>query len=525
MSTLETSSDKLDETPIGRRVKDRAMNASATILNVDDNDIGRYAKTRMLREAGFNILEAGTGGEALRLAREMAPDLVLLDVQLPDINGIDVCRTLKEDIQTAMMPVLHLSATCVDAFTQAHGLESGADGYLVEPIEPIVLIATINALLRARRAEDKLRASQRSLDDLFENAPVGLRIVDGEGKVVRVNAAEVQLVGLSSSGEYVGRHVSAFHADPLEVNRFVAALAAGEEISERPCDVIASDGSRRHVLISASGFFEAGRLVHSRWFVRDITERTIADAYIQKQTNALARSNADLEDFAYIASHDLKEPLRGINNYAHFLLEDYGDKVGEEGRRMLETLQRLSKRMDSLISSLLEFSRVGRTELAIGETDLNAVVADACESLHGLLEETGAQVRVSQPLPTIRCDRIRTVEIFRNLISNGIKYNQGPQRVVEIGTLAHDQAPAPVRLNLEDVTIYFKDNGIGIPEKHQNNIYRMFTRLHGRDEFGGGTGSGLAIVQKMVERHGGRIHLESQQGEGSTFYITLGSQV
>jgi PAS domain S-box-containing protein len=497
-----------------------APNAGATILNVDDNEIGRYAKSRALHEAGFNVLEAGTGMEALRLVREVAPDIVLLDVQLPDINGIDVCRIIKSDEQTLAIPVLHLSATCVDPRTQARGLEN-ADGYLVEPVEPLVLVATINALLRARRAEDKMRASQRALDELFESAPVGLRIVDADGRIIRANHAEVRLLGESSPADLVGHHVSDFHASRVQVEEALAKLRAGEPIDDWECELIARGGTRRHVVISANGYFQRGTLVHSRWFVRDITDRSLADAQIRRQTQALARSNADLEDFAYIASHDLKEPLRGIQNYARFVIEDHGETLPGEARNMLESIQRLSQRMESLMSALLEYSRVGRTEMAMGDINLNEVVNQALETLQNLIEESGAKVRIVSPLPVIHCDRVRIVEIFRNLIANGIKYNRSQPPVVEIGALEAEQVPASVRPENGQVAIYFKDNGIGIPERHWGNIFRMFKRLHGRDEFGGGTGTGLAIVHKLVERHGGRVDVRSSPGEGSTFYITL----
>jgi two-component system, chemotaxis family, sensor kinase Cph1 len=159
--------------------------------------------------------------------------------------------------------------------------------------------------------------------------------------------------------------------------------------------------------------------------------------------------------------------------------------------------------------------------MAMGDTDLNDVVAASIDALQNLIEESGAEVRIVSPLPVIHCDRIRIVEIFRNLIANGIKYNRSHPPIVEIGPLDAEHVPASVRPEHHQTTIYFKDNGIGIPERHWSNIFRMFKRLHGRDEFGGGTGTGLAIVHKLVERHGGRVEVRSSPEDGSTFYITL----
>ncbi len=244
---------------------------------------------------------------------------------------------------------------------------------------------------------------------------------------------------------------------------------------------------------------------------QELTERLRAEQELEVRNEELHQSNKELDDFAYIASHDLKEPLRGIHNYSNFLLEDYGDKLDEEGRAKLETLTRLSRRMETLIDSLLHFSRLGRVDLAIDQVDLNRTVEEILDSLAISLKEENIQVRVPKPLPTVRADRARVGEIFYNLIVNAMRYNDKPEKRIEVGTV--DGAAPPV--------FYVRDNGIGIPEKHHDAVFRIFKRLHGRDKYGGGTGAGLTIVKKIVERHHGRIWLESVPGEGTTFYFTL----
>lgn len=239
-----------------------------------------------------------------------------------------------------------------------------------------------------------------------------------------------------------------------------------------------------------------------------------AEAALVRQAQELVRSNAELDDFAYIASHDLKEPLRGIHNYSNFLLEDYADKLDEEGRQKLETLVRLTQRMEAFIEALLHYSRVGRLDLAIRDTDLDAVVGEVLDSLRPLIQETGVEVRLPTRLPHMRCDQARVGEIFRNLISNAIKYNDKPQKWIEIGCRNERGAEAPL-------VFYVRDNGIGIRANHLEAIFRIFKRLHGRDKYGGGTGAGLTIAKKIVERHGGRIWVESEPGEGTTFFFTL----
>jgi signal transduction histidine kinase len=233
---------------------------------------------------------------------------------------------------------------------------------------------------------------------------------------------------------------------------------------------------------------------------------------LQQRNEELDQSNQELDDFAYIASHDLKEPLRGIHNFSSFLLEDYAAKLDEDGRSKLETLMRLTRRMETLIDSLLQFSRLGRVDLAMDRVDLNEIVSEVLDSLAISLQQDHVTVRVPRPLPVVRADRVRVGEIFYNLIVNAMKYNDKAEKWIEVGWREGEAGP-PV--------FYVRDNGIGIPEKHRDAVFRIFKRLHGRDKFGGGTGAGLTIAKKIVERHHGRIWVESTPGEGATFYFTL----
>jgi light-regulated signal transduction histidine kinase (bacteriophytochrome) len=229
----------------------------------------------------------------------------------------------------------------------------------------------------------------------------------------------------------------------------------------------------------------------------------------------LQRSNEELDSFAYIASHDLKEPLRGIHNYANFLMEDYAEVLNEDGVAKLQTLVRLTQRMEDLINSLLHFSRLGRAELMRQTVNLNELVQQAIATLTIARPQTDVEFRLPQTLPSVECDRAQVNELFTNLISNGIKYNNKVQKWVEIGYVDQHLA-API--------FYVRDNGIGIRQEHLDKIFQIFRRLHGRDEFGGGTGAGLTIARKIVERHGGRIWVESTPSQGSTFYFTLSAE-
>ena len=291
----------------------------------------------------------------------------------------------------------------------------------------------------------------------------------------------------------------------------------------------AHDDLERRVVERTAALNEANRTLQMEIFERrqleiELRQRTADLA----QSNAkLSQSNQELHDFAYVASHDLKEPLRGIFNYSSFLIEDYAHKLDEEGRSKLQTLQQLSRRLDGLIDALLEFSRVGRLEFAIRPTDLNEVLAGVLESLRIRLEERGIEVNIPRPLPTVQCDHVRIGEVFRNLITNAMKYNDKLEKWIEIGycqlpSTDNFERPNSGQKN-RPLAYYVRDNGIGIPQKHFESVFRIFKRLHGRDHYGGGSGAGLTIVKRIVNRHDGVIWVDSTPGEGSTFYFTLTS--
>jgi two-component system, chemotaxis family, sensor kinase Cph1 len=242
----------------------------------------------------------------------------------------------------------------------------------------------------------------------------------------------------------------------------------------------------------------------------------------------LERSNIELDAFAYVASHDLKEPLRGIHNYSTFLMEDYGDKLGEDGAHKLETMIRLTQRMEDLIESLLHYSRRGREELQLKSVNLTELIDNVLDTLK-ISQIESVDFRIPRSLPTVQCDRTLIIELFTNLISNGMRYNDREQKWIEIGYVLPDEIDeiktVPVVLERSQIVFFIKDNGIGIQPKHWDNIFKIFKRLHPASKYGGGTGAGLTISKKIVERHGGNIAVKSTFGEGSTFYFTLGSSI
>ncbi|EGF31147.1 Phytochrome, two-component sensor histidine kinase [Oxalobacteraceae bacterium IMCC9480] len=236
---------------------------------------------------------------------------------------------------------------------------------------------------------------------------------------------------------------------------------------------------------------------------------------LDKINGDLVRSNDELDAFAYVAGHDLKEPLRGIYKNAYYLKEeaDAGRLLGEAGSERLDTVMRLTLRMDNLLDSLLNFARIGRIGLDYEEVDLGTVVAEALDMLGARLSVSGLEVRIPRSLPVLACDRVRVREIFANLISNALKYNDKAAPWLEIGYLDRD-GTAPL-------VFFVRDNGIGIESRHHDRVFEIFKRLHPRDAYGGGAGAGLAVVRKLVEQHHGRIWFDAEPGIGATFYFTL----
>ena len=235
----------------------------------------------------------------------------------------------------------------------------------------------------------------------------------------------------------------------------------------------------------------------------------------------LERSNTELDSFAYIASHDLKEPLRGIHNYSNFLMEDYADLLDADGVAKLNTVVRLTQRMEDLIDSLLHYSRLGRAELSRQTTNLNELARQSIDTLKISQPQSSIEFRLPRPLPKVSCDRTQINELFTNLLTNAIKYNDKAEKWVEIGFTQSGKGDPEDPLHY---IFYVRDNGIGIPPQHLERVFQIFKRLHTQDQYGGGTGAGLTIVQKIVERHGGKIWVESTLGEGSTFYFTLAAR-
>jgi PAS domain S-box-containing protein len=373
-------------------------------------------------------------------------------------------------------------------------------------------------LLRLEESEARVRAIVTLAGD-------GIITVNHEGTIETFNLAAERMFRYSQE-TVVGRSIDSLLLLPAGTS-FQQALAdqdiehfhgySGDALGRR------QDGARFPVELSTSLVPLEERSICTV-IVRDVTERDAAARQMRSQmlklqevkenleakAAELAKINRELDDFTYIASHDLKEPLRGISSYCQILLEDYSGKLDDDGQRRLEALVGLCQRLSRLIDDLLTYSQIGRTEPEEAPIDLNEIVADVIDTLGAAIDERNAVVRVRGALPTVEADRVLVGEVFRNLIANALKFNENAQPTVEIGC--------------NGAALFVRDNGIGIPECHHDAVFTMFRRLHSRRKYEG-TGAGLTFVRKIIEAHGGSVWLESQPGQGATFYFTLSAEL
>ncbi len=365
----------------------------------------------------------------------------------------------------------------------------------------------IRDLTERTRHKNELLEAMQFQEKIIENLPDLLFVKNSKFEIVRANDAFMAMYPEDMQDKIIG-FTTLEKYTPKESERFLKfdKIAMEDGFSETEETITFPDGITRILYTKKSRFYDTSGEVFILGLARDITE-------LKHSREQLLASNKQLDDFAYIASHDLKEPLRGIYNHAAFFLEDHQSILDEEASHKLERIIILAKKMESLITDLLYYSRLGRVELAVVDTDINEVISDINELMK---DDKSVKIVVPKSLPVIRCDKIRIREVFNNLISNSIKYNESSTKEITIG-LEFQKVEERGRRYV----FYVKDNGIGIPKKFHQEIFRIFKRLHRADAYGGGTGSGLTFVQKIVEAHRGEVWVESKEGEGATFYFSI----
>lgn len=380
-----------------------------------------------------------------------------------------------------------------------------------------------NDVTERTRVLKELQRSEARFRRIFDSKMTGFIFWDERGKITEANDLFLEMVGYSRDDLREGR----MRLNALTPPEYLEAdaLALGQIRLHGVCDpyekeYIRKDGTTIPVMIGAANIDDSPS-VSGVTCIMDISQRKkmeeeilglnrSLEERIEQRTLALAEVNKELESFSYSVSHDLRAPLRAIHGYSEMLHEDFGEMLDGEGRRLLNNIKFNARRMGQLVDDLLAFSRMGKRALTASETNLDRVVDDVLQNLRAE-ETTRAKITV-RPLGTARADASMLRQAFQNLISNALKYSS-----------KHDRPEVEIGMDeIDGVRTYFvRDNGAGFDMAYYNKLFGVFQRLHGEDEFEG-TGVGLAIVQRIIHRHGGKIWAEGKVGEGAVFYFTLG---
>ncbi len=388
------------------------------------------------------------------------------------------------------------------------------------------LCNAFNTMLSRIEARDtSVRRAEAQFRGLLETAPDGMVIVDESGTIRLVNEQTERLFGYKRD-ELIGQGIEMLLPEPLRSAHQQQREAYGKapvvrQMGEnRALQGLRKDGSTFPVEISLAPLqTEAGLLISAD--VRDITERRHAEAeleqyrdhleeLVQARTHELESANKELEAFSYSISHDLRTPLRSIDGFSHFLLEDYGHALDDTGRGYLERVRQAAQRMATLIDDLLQLSRVNRHNMARTEVDLHGLAEDVVGEL--VAADAGRDVTINIAAPLIaECDATLMRQVLANLLGNAWKFTaRNAQASIEFAR----------RRNGEEDVYYVRDNGVGFDMQYSDKLFGVFERLHTDMEFSG-TGVGLATVQRIIQRHGGRIWAEAALDEGATFFFTL----
>ena len=449
------------------------------------------------------VIGMGKGGAALleMLEGDEVVKVVGVAETNPDAPGLVIAKRMGIPIHTDWKPLLKYEG--LNDIIDVTGNPKIYEALLKEKPANVDIMGGPAAkmmwlLIEERKeAEEKLEEQSRFSDNLFESVANGLVLLNLKKKIIKINRAALKMLGLKRE-EVLGKICHKIFCPAEEGKRPILDLGESLNMSDRIA--IHKDGRRIPILktVARIEFGGEGYLLES--FV-DITNRKEAE-------EELKAVNQELESFTYTASHDLKEPLRSLETFSQFLVEDYADKLDDEGKDYLKRIGAGSARMRNLIDDLLALSRISRIKNPYESVDSETLVKDALKRLKASLEEKSTKVTVDDELPHIHCDTTKMKEVFYNLITNAMKYNDKPDPSIEIGTK-------------DKTTFFVKDNGKGIDKQYQDLIFQPFKRGPNAKESSGGSGVGLALVKKIIEEHKGRIWVESEPGRGSTFYFTL----
>ena len=483
------------------------MEERQSILVVDDNEAGRYATGRVLRQAGFKITEAGTGGEALQRVAEDRPDLVILDVRLPDIQGIEVCRRIKASPDVSSTPVLQMSASAVDDNVRVTALEGGADAYITSPVEPAVLVATVRSLLRIRTAEQALHEAAVEWKATFDAIRDGVAVLDTQGVVQRSNAALPGLLGLEPreiDGRSLDELIPPAEDDPplVEALETLRRTNAERVLGER------SFGVTIDPIADSPDKLRGGVAI-----VTDITERKRMDQQLWHTQK--------LESIGLLAggvAHDFNNLLMGILGNASLAMDSLED--AEKTRPMLQDVVRASERAAELTRQLLAYAGKGR--FVAGLVDLSSLIHDLVPLIQSSIpRKVRLMLDLEHGLPAIRADKTQIEQLVMNLIINAGEAIQDEAGSVFVTTGIRRVRAGDLSTFLTEhkeegnyVVLQVRDTGSGMDEEMVKRIFDPFfsTKFLGR-------GLGLSAALGIVRGHKGALKVTSAPAQGTSFEV------
>jgi len=435
------------------------------LLIVDDKENLKACKA-LLTDAfpGSKVIAtSGTEEGILRVMPE-DPDVILLDLYMPEISGFEIFKKLKGNDISKSIPVIILTGTNVNTEDRKRALALGADAFLTKPVEEVELISLISAMARIRKSEAFLRESNARLEELVKERT----------KNILSELDEQKKTGIDLQKSY----------EQLAITK----LATSNLLEDIKIEV----ENRRQVEDEV------------RKLNVELEQRVI------ERTSQLENANKELEAFVYSVSHDLRAPLRAVDGFSRFLMEDYADALGIDGKRMLGQIRSNTHRMDQLITDLLNLSRVTRKELRYSEVDMTRLAISAFNE--NAPDELRNRIKFTvEKLPEAYADPTFLQQVWINLVSNSIKFtSKQKEPEIKIGGK-----------NENKKNIYFvRDNGVGFNQDYSHKLFGVFQRLHKSDDFEG-TGVGLAIVKRIINRFGGSVWAEGEEGKGATFWFSL----
>ncbi len=506
------------------------MNTSYKLLLVEDNPIDALLVERGLANLSdfrCELTHVGRLQDALAALARQSFDVVLLDLYLPDAQGIQTLRGLRSACRAGAIVVLSGET---DEGLRELVLREGAQDFLGKHEPPgRVLARSMLYALERRRADEQHQQIQR----LVSSNPDAVIVTDHQGMVRFVNPAGLRLFGRHQEdfvGELIGfsicegqsaeieilrgeeRCVGEMHVARLEWDGEPAFLTTIRDVTERKK---AGEASREHnVRLEARVRERTTELETANAVLQcEVAERKRVEEMLRLRTTQLELANKELESFSYSVSHDLRSPLRTIDGYSRILLQDYLESLPEEARILLGMVRSSTQQMGRLVDELLAFARLGRQAIKKQSVDMAKLVRQVIEALHDEQDGRHVEILIGDLLP---CEAEPSLlkQVWINLLSNAIKYTRGREvATIEIGSR---DGGGP----MGEPTYFVRDNGVGFDMRYAGKLFGVFQRLHRAEDYEG-TGVGLAIVQRIVHRHGGRVWAEAQPDRGATFSFTL----